>query len=284
MQRIRLASRCFLLGFLLLLQTCLLAACGVAYRAPVSDVTGGPRYVTDGRMHRVNQGETLYSIAWMYDLDYLLLAQVNDISSPYIIKTGQMLRVDLRGETLRSRPVAVVSSPAITSSPVSSSSSTPSRTSGRTSPAPAQSAPPAASSSGQNNNSGQSNSSGPVSSWRWPAGGAVVKRFSTSGEENKGIDISGEQGDPVMAAAAGEVVYAGGGLLHYGELIILKHNSRYLSAYAHNSRLLVSEGDQVAQGQKIAELGSTGIDSNRLHFEIRDSGTPVDPMRYLPAR
>jgi lipoprotein NlpD len=121
-----------------------------------------------------------------------------------------------------------------------------------------------------------------VGTWRWPAQGEVVRRFS--GTVHKGIDIGGAAGDPVQAVAAGTVVYAGAGIPGYGELIIVRHNERYLSAYGHNERLLVGEGDTVAAGQRIATRGSSGTDSVKLHFEIRDRGKPVDPLGLLPPR
>lgn len=121
-----------------------------------------------------------------------------------------------------------------------------------------------------------------MKSWRWPASGPVVRRYSAT--VHKGIDIGGRRGDPVRAVAPGQVVYAGTGIVGLGELIIVKHNEIYLSAYGHNDRLLVAEGDAVATGQKIAEKGSSGTDSVRLHFEIRKQGKPVDPLRLLPKR
>jgi lipoprotein NlpD len=120
--------------------------------------------------------------------------------------------------------------------------------------------------------------------WDWPARGNIIGRYSNSDPDNKGIKLGGNEGDTVMAAADGEVVYTGNGLLRYGELVILKHNDHFLSAYAHNKLIAVKEGDRVTRGQKIAELGSTGIDRDMLHFEIRLDGKPVDPMTYLPAR
>ena len=117
--------------------------------------------------------------------------------------------------------------------------------------------------------------------WSWPAKGKVVGGFSESANL-KGIDIAGAAGQPVLASAAGKVVYAGNGLRGYGKLIIIKHNKTYLSAYAHNRELLVKEGDQVAKGQKIAEMGNTDADQVKLHFEIRRLGKPMDPARYLP--
>ena len=121
-----------------------------------------------------------------------------------------------------------------------------------------------------------------VAGWNWPARGTLLARFQSNGSLNNGIDIAGQLGEPVKAAADGAVVYAGRGLIGYGEMIIIKHDETYLSAYAHNSRLLVSEGDQVKVGQTIAEMGSSGTDRVKLHFEIRRKGQPVDPLAYLP--
>ncbi|ANQ84254.1 lipoprotein [Azoarcus olearius] len=118
--------------------------------------------------------------------------------------------------------------------------------------------------------------------WLWPAKGKVLSGFNEA--TNKGIDISGNPGDSVVASAAGRVVYAGSGLRGYGKLVIIKHNQEYNSVYAHNQKLLVKEDDQVSQGQKIAELGSTDADRPKLHFEIRKQGRPVDPMKFLSAR
>ena len=123
---------------------------------------------------------------------------------------------------------------------------------------------------------------GPVKSWRWPAEGRVSRGFS--GSVHKGIDIAGTRGEAVVATAAGKVVYAGTGIVGFGELLIVKHNEQYLSAYGHNDRLLVAEGDTVSAGQKIAEKGSSGTDTVKLHFEIRKDGKPIDPIRLLPRR
>ncbi len=118
--------------------------------------------------------------------------------------------------------------------------------------------------------------------WQWPSSGKVTAPFSDAG--NKGLDFGGKSGDPVQAAADGKVVYAGAGLRGYGELVIVKHNATFLSAYAHNRKILVKEGQQVTRGQKIAEMGNTDSDSVKLHFEIRKQGKPTDPMLYLPKR
>jgi lipoprotein NlpD len=125
--------------------------------------------------------------------------------------------------------------------------------------------------------------------WIWPAGGEVMSGFEkTSGVDgplsSQGLNIAGNPGEPVYAASDGKVVYSGQGLRGYGKLIILRHNDRFLSAYGHNKTLMVSEGDTVKAGDQIAEIGSTGIESSRLHFQIRKDGKPVDPLEYLPKR
>jgi lipoprotein NlpD len=129
---------------------------------------------------------------------------------------------------------------------------------------------------------GATRSNGGVN-WRWPADGTLIKRFQ-SGDAIPGIEISGKSGDPVRAAADGVVVYSGNGLVGYGELVIVKHNDSYLSAYGHNSKRLVKEGQRVTAGQQIAEMGSTGASRDELQFQIRKDGNPVDPLGYLPSR
>jgi lipoprotein NlpD len=120
--------------------------------------------------------------------------------------------------------------------------------------------------------------------WAWPIKGAVIGNFSTNGVGNKGLDIAGRRGDAVLAAGDGVVVYVGAGLVGYGKLIIIRHNNNYLSAYAHNDRFMVTEGQRVKLGEKIAEVGSSGADRDGLHFEIRRQGKPVNPLQYLPPR
>lgn len=250
----------------------MLAGCFSAYQAPVDDIDE-PRFLDSDRIHRVNEGETLYSVAWIYDLDFMHIARVNNLFSPYTIFPGQILNVDPRAEQQATSTQPAVSSRQTQSSPASRSPSNTTRSTVTTTPTtgtPARTSPVRV-------------QQGPVT-WGWPAQGTIIGTFSAAGVENKGIDISGSEGDPVLAAADGEVVYAGSGLLRYGDLVIIKHNDRYLSAYAHNSALLVGEGESVRRGQKIAELGSTGIDRDMLHFEIREEGQPVDPLGYLPPK
>ncbi|WP_141001204.1 murein hydrolase activator NlpD, partial [Escherichia coli] len=124
----------------------------------------------------------------------------------------------------------------------------------------------------------------PISTWRWPTEGKVIETFGASEGGNKGIDIAGSKGQAIIATADGRVVYAGNALRGYGNLIIIKHNDDYLSAYAHNDTMLVREQQEVKAGQKIATMGSTGTSSTRLHFEIRYKGKSVNPLRYLPQR
>lgn len=213
--------------------------------------------------HHVKKGETLFSIAWRYGLDFRTLASTNSISAPYTIYPGQ--KIDVRNvprpkTAQASRSVEKPSKPpvpnTVKSQPeVKNSHNTPLTV--------------ASTSNGK---------------WIWPVNGRLISRFSTKKPVNKGIDIDGALGESVLAAAAGTVVYAGRGLRGYGNLVIVKHNETYLSAYAHTSRIVVSEQDVVKAGQKIAEIGSTGTDKVKLHFEIRKNGKPVDPLKHLPAK
>lgn len=214
--------------------------------------------------HRVNPGETLYSIAWRYDIDHRQLARHNGISPPFTIYPGQMLQLDVGNASApTAEPPAAI---ARQSKPPEKAGT---RSKNQTRSAPAQKAPSLITGAPQ---------------WRWPVKGRVLSAFGASTGLNQGIDIDGNLGDSVVAAAAGQVVYAGNGLRGYGNLVIIKHNDTFLSAYAHNRRLRVSEGDSVKAGEVIAEMGSTGTDSVRLHFEIRRDGKPVDPIGYLPKR
>lgn len=231
--------------------------------------------------HRVSSGETLYSIAWRYDLDHNKLARRNQIQAPFTIYPGQLLKLDLDNmpaqaprQSARRRGSGDASAPSAAPSPAASSR-------------PADSAGSASRSKNQTPSRGaRSNTALPAGtpSWRWPVEGRVLRAFGASSGLNQGIDIGGNLGDSVRAAAAGQVVYAGSGLRGYGNLVILKHNETYLSAYAHNRSLNVSEGDAVKAGGVIAEMGSSGTDKVKLYFEIRRDGKPVDPIGHLPRR
>lgn len=255
----------------------LMSGCSASL-APVVDIYGQDtrqRKVTSGT-HHVREGETLYSIAWRYGWDYRELGAANNIPPPYTIYPGQ--RISL---ALKKPATSVVSKPApVTSASSSGSGSTASKPVSKPSSKPAPVSKPAPSKPAASSNGG-ARTVGPVT-WRWPAGGQVVESFSASSSGRKGIAISGRSKSPVIAAADGRVVYRGSGLTGYGNLLILKHNERWLSAYAHNDAMLVKEGDVVKAGQKIATMGATGTYRTQLHFEIRRDGKPVDPMQYLP--
>ncbi len=249
----------------------LMSGCS-ASMAPVVDIYGQDtrqRKVTSGT-HHVREGETLYSIAWRYGWDYRELGAANNIPPPYTIYPGQ--RISLALSSPASTPPARPK-PSRPEKPASTSSAS------KPKPAPKPVSKPASTVSAST--SDDVKTVGPVS-WRWPASGKVVERFSTSSTGRKGIAISGRRSSPVIAAASGRVVYRGSGLTGYGNLLIVKHNERWLSAYAHNDAMLVKEGDAVKAGQKIATMGATGTYRTQLHFEIRRDGKPVDPMRYLP--
>jgi lipoprotein NlpD len=221
--------------------------------------------------YQVQRGDTLYSIAFRFGWDWKALAARNGIAPPYLIRVGQVIRFDgppsSRSPVVATSPVVVPPgrpSVPIQPRPVQTQAQAPVKN------APSITALPPTQRS--------------ASGWLWPSSGAVIGRFSSNGSLNKGIDIAGELGQPVLAASDGSVVYAGSGLRGYGELVIIKHSDIYVSAYGHNRRLLVQEGQQVKAGQKIAEMGSTGTDRVKLHFEVRRQGKPVDPLQYLPKR
>ncbi|HWP94311.1 MAG TPA: peptidoglycan DD-metalloendopeptidase family protein [Gammaproteobacteria bacterium] len=212
---------------------------------------GAVRWEPD--LHVVRQGETLYSIAWRYGLDYRALAEWNDIGRDYRIYPGQKLVLV---------PPAVVPAPG----------------GGRT-------AGSAASGAGQGGNASIPSAVPPREvTWDWPANGPLLTDFNHASATGKGIDIGGQVGAEVRAAASGKVVYSGSGLIGYGKLIIIDHDGRYLSAYAHNSELYVSEGTQVQRGDRIATMGIGPGNRPMLHFEIRLDGKPVDPLKHLPRR
>ncbi|MEL7558107.1 peptidoglycan DD-metalloendopeptidase family protein [Stutzerimonas chloritidismutans] len=265
--------RCALVA---LLAGSLLAGCASSPSGGVSVVDRNSRdRVTSGH-YTVQRGDSLWSIAFRFGWDWRDLARVNNIHPPHVIYPGQTIRfsgqvpraVAARPETRTPPPVS--RTPTIVTNPVP----TPPPLTRPSAPAARPAAPSAPIRAVTRSASG----------WAWPAGGAVIGRFSSNGSLNKGIDIAGELGQPVLAASDGAVVYAGSGLRGYGELVIIKHSDTYVSAYGHNRRLLVQEGQQVKAGQTIAEMGSTGTDRVKLHFEIRRQGKPVDPLQYLPKR
>jgi lipoprotein NlpD len=229
-------------------------------RAPVSSTPAG--------YYRVQSGDTLYSIAWRYDKDYRALARANDIDASYRIYPGQLVSIT---DALEPSSVKTAAQPVDTSPVITTSIATP--------PSPPTPAPVATSAAPHR----AAAKNGPLV-WRWPARGRVIQSFGAKGKDSNGLNISGRRGEPVFSAAAGVVVYAGNGLLGYGNLVIINHDETYLSAYAHNDKLLVKEQDRVDVGDKIAEIGNSGVTQIMLHFEIRKEGKPVDPIRYLPPR
>jgi len=206
----------------------------------------------------VRDGDTLYSLARRHDISAGELARINKLKSPWLLKPGQTLSLNSRS-TPKPKPKPAKRTPGAGRATVVAAT-------------PQAGRKPAAVVSGNR----QVN-------WSWPVKGTVLTRFDQSRNNSKGIDIAGREGSTVRAAAPGKVVYSGNGLISYGNLVIIKHNRSYLSAYAYNRKLLVSEGDNVDAGQKIAELGRPGTDSPRLHFEIRKNGKPVNPLSYLPS-
>nr|WP_314578675.1 peptidoglycan DD-metalloendopeptidase family protein [uncultured Pseudomonas sp.] len=242
--------------------------------------------VTTGQ-YVVKRGDTLFSIAFRYGWDWKALAARNNIPEPYTIHVGQAIRFDGRSNSSSSVAAAA---PVVVPQTTTNSSNSPSgslKTTVITRPVGATSgsaAPPATTPVTTPVNTPVVAGARSPSGWAWPTNGVLIGKFSSNGSLNKGIDIAGDLGQPVLAASDGSVVYAGSGLRGYGELVIIKHSDTYVSAYGHNRRLLVREGQQVKAGQTIAEMGSTGTDRVKLHFEIRRQGKPVDPLEFLPRR
>jgi len=239
-----------------------------------------PKY---GATALVQRGDTLYGIAFRNGLDVRDLAEWNSLNAPYTIYPGQRLRLYPRdgASSMAPRPVATEPRP---TSPSSSTAKPGNAATAATKPA---TAPPATTPA----TTPPAPKPAPVVSapasdirWRWPADGALLSRFVGGEPTKQGIDIVGASGASVKAAADGVVVYSGSGLVGYGELVIIKHNDAWLSAYGHNRARLVNEGAIVKAGQQIAVMGRTGAPRDMLHFEIRYNGKPVDPLLYLPKR
>ena len=253
----------------------------------------GPK-LSVGEPYTVKRGDTLYAIAFRLGIDFRQLAARNGIKSPYTISVGQVLAtskpvVVASGQSRARGSASAQANSGTQSSKPKSKSSSSKGTATKAVSKPASSATPKTKSVARTASKPQKKSASksvepnrPVSRWRWPSRGKVIRTFAAN--VHKGIDIAGNRGDPVTSAAAGKVVYAGAGVTGYGSLIIVKHNDTYLSAYGHNERLLVSEGSVVNAGQQIATMGSSGTNSVKLHFELRRQGKPVDPLTLLPKR
>jgi lipoprotein NlpD len=275
----------------------LVAACGTqsVSRAPVEDrhsnrapvvmdpntqaVKQPPGFENAGKAgyYAVKPGETLIRIGLETGQNWKDIARWNNLDQPNQIEVGQVLRVAPPSVGATVTSTAVVTRPITSSGAATASSAQAGKPVTTASAAAAATAAAVAPAAAADSVSVEDNLA-----WSWPVQGPVLTGFDEV--KNKGLDIGGSAGDPVVAAADGRVVYVGAGLRGYGNLIILKHNSTYLTAYAHNRSLLVKEDQSVRKGQKIAEMGNSDADRVKLHFEVRRQGKPVDPAKYLPAR
>lgn len=267
-----------------------------------------------GNTYKVNKGDTMFLIAYLTGMDVKDLASMNNMKEPYSLSVGQTLKISncstktvtttVPVKTTAPAALAVPAEPEVTYTPGANGTQIGSdgtvigpiksgvATGGASTPAFTNNTPstPVTTTTQvetTNNTPVNANVVAPVASnvaWQWPTQGNVIQGFSNSDGGNKGIDISGSRGQAVKAAASGRVVYAGNALRGYGNLIIIKHNDDFLSAYAHNDKILVSDQQEVKAGQEIAKMGSTGTNAVKLHFEIRYKGKSVDPVRYLPRR
>jgi lipoprotein NlpD len=293
MTGISLQARRSSVSLVILLQAALLAACAgpaaSGKRAPIVEYGAGPvrsgaEKTGTATLYVVQAGDTLYSIAFQNGLDYKEVAQQNGLKDPTSIQVGQKLKLFIPAEeTVSEAPVA-----ALTRIPRVGEVKSQPKVGRLLYSAQAldkaqhiqggeQAAEPVAASVA----SAASVAAGEEVEWGMPTRGKLIAGYSKD-DNRKGVDIAGSQGQPVLASASGKVVYSGSGLRGYGKLVIIKHNATFLSAYAHNDRLLVKEGQNVRKGQQIAEMGSSDADRVKLHFEIRKMGKPVDPAEYLP--
>jgi lipoprotein NlpD len=266
---------------------------------PVAAPVAGATDVRAG-FYTVKKGDTLYSIALDNGQDYKDVAAWNNLENPNLIKVGQQLRVtppDSGAPVAVAKPVTSSGPVEVKPAPAGANTETLKREpkggkqaysdealararQGEATEKPAEAKPEARPADAKP--AEKPPLAGDEVEWMWPAGGKPMAPFVEG--SGKGIDIAGKIGDPVFAAAAGVVSYAGAGLRGYGNLVVLRHNATYLSVYAHNSKILVKEKQAVAKGQRIAEMGSSDTESPRLHFEIRRQGKPADPQKFLPAR
>ena len=262
-----------------------------------------------GNTYKVNKGDTMFLIAYLTGMDVKDLASMNNMKEPYSLSVGQTLTKTVTTtvpvKTTASAAPAAPAEPEVTYTPGANGTQIGSdgtvigpiksgvATGGASTPAFTNKTPstPVTTTTQvettTNDTPINANVVAPVASnvaWQWPTQGNVLQGFSNSDGGNKGVDISGSRGQAIKAAASGRVVYAGNALRGYGNLIIIKHNDDFLSAYAHNDKILVSDQQEVKAGQEIAKMGSTGTNAVKLHFEIRYKGKSVDPVRYLPRR
>jgi lipoprotein NlpD len=265
-------------------RACALYVCLAMLASCTSQSTSLPVSRREARaaVHVVQRGETLTKIAWQHRVDSQELANWNGIVNPDVLRVGQRLRLVPPRGYVAAAPAPVARPPAETTR-----SATPARTTTpplRTStPTTTRSAPPASSRPPATAPPRSQPAASTAARWSWPTDGVIVARYGADGAIGSGIGIGGREGQPVRAAAAGRVVYAGGGLIGYGQLVIIKHDETFLSAYGYNAELLVTQGQDVARGATIALMGQGPNRQPRLHFEIRRNGTPVDPLLFVTA-
>lgn len=294
----------------------LFSACAGPPPAPVVDRSSASSdfSIKPNAHYRVQRGDSLHAIAFKFGLDWRDIARLNSIAPPYVIHPDQLVRLtasapasyssDTRtpepastSATVQTRPASVpagtttrsVSTPRATTTTVDANASkpTPNTKVETKTPEPVvqpKSEPAVAKGTKAPAGKQYSTPAGDPDRWIWPADGKLISTFKANDPARKGIDIRNKVGQPVVASAGGLVVYSGSGMIGYGELIIIKHSDRMLSAYAHNKSRLVSEGDEVTAGSQIAEMGTNDRNQSVLHFEIRVNGVPVDPTRHLPRR
>ncbi|MER1877551.1 murein hydrolase activator NlpD [Proteus mirabilis] len=254
-----------------------------------------PKGNYSGNTYTVKRGDTMFYIAWITDSDVKDLASMNNIPEPYSLNVGQVLKIGNRQVNTGTNTnvnTSVINKPS--SEGVQTAQTKPSNNNSSmgplitkpttTTPPKTTTSTPTTSATTSNNTTATSKPAAATGKWVWPAQGKIIESYSNAPGGNKGIDISGTRGSPIVATAAGKVVYAGSALRGYGNLVIIKHNDEYLSAYAHNDTILVREQQNVNAGQQIATMGSTGTSSVRLHFEIRYKEKSLNPMSYLPKR
>ena len=267
-------------GFMLLCLALLLLSCSSRKQpAPVVEIYQGKTFRDyeassfSGDGYTVQKGETLFSIAWHTGNDYRDLAKLNNIAPPYSIYPGQIINLKKQKVTSKANEAL----PRGQTSKIKSNQ-------------PVDPPPKQAYGKSEKNVNGGAN--GPpvgefpeqVSAWIWPTSNAITNMFSAKEAGNKGLDFSGSIGQPILAAADGKVVYTGNALRGFGNLVIIKHSDAYLTAYAHNDKILVKEQQWVKSGQNIATMGKSGTDTVKLHFEVRYKGKSIDPLQFLPKR
>lgn len=287
---------------LLLTLLFLTTACSYHPPAPIEEYSSSivKRQLNADGSYYVRKGDTLYAIAFGYGLDPKEVAKWNGIPSPYTIYPGQKLQLTSSTSSRTSTDPGSVQITAIespgqsstrvvtTPAPVEKKQTAPANT------APAKTAAKTTANTPPKSETKKTTTSTPPTttkttssgtlSWKWPTKGSVRRAYVAGDPARNGLDIAGKEGQSIIAASSGQVVYSGNGLIGYGELIIIKHNEKILSAYAHNKVRLAHEGEKVTAGQKIAEMGRNASDEQILHFEIRVHGKPVNPLNYLPKK